>query len=278
MRLLWLPVVLRAAGLTVHEVDGWRTRGSANWGPIVGLTCHHTAGARNSSDAGEIGVLVNGRPGLPGPIAQLYLSRTGHWHVVASGRANHNKVGWAGPNEGYGNSNLIGVEAQHSGGDEPWTETQYRSYVRGVAAIARQAGFGPNRVGGHKEHQPGEKSDPTFSMTRFRIDVATNLEDDVTQAELEQAVMNGIGKLLEEAEARSTQLGRNAGNRIRALMVDPTVSSLVATINEVDEATAAAVISALGDQERPVDEVAAALRAALGDRAEQVGRALAGIG
>jgi hypothetical protein len=26
MRLLWLPAVLRAAGLTVREYPGWRTR------------------------------------------------------------------------------------------------------------------------------------------------------------------------------------------------------------------------------------------------------------
>src|SRR5688572_20071922 len=123
MRALWLADVLRGAGLTVHEVSGWRTRGADSWGPVRGITCHHTAGSRTSSDAGEIRVLVNGRgrPGdddyLPGPISQLYLSRSGDWWVVASGTANHNKVGWGGPNRGYGNDALLGIEAQHSGGD-----------------------------------------------------------------------------------------------------------------------------------------------------------------
>lgn len=185
-RALWLPKVLRAAGLTVHEIDGWEDRGAGTFGPIVGLTCHETRGSRTSTDAGEINVLVNGRVGLSGPISQTYLSRTGDWHIVASGTAHHNKVGWAGPNEGYGNDALIGVEAQHAEG-EPWTDVQYRSYVRGVAAIIRHLGISPSRVGGHKEHQPGEKTDPAFDMDQFRRDVAAVLAgedpDDMTRDE-----------------------------------------------------------------------------------------------
>lgn len=171
MRLTSLPEALRAAGLTVREVAGWRTRGSESWGPIRGITCHHTAGSRNSTDAGEISVLLNGSESAPPPIAQLYLSRSGEWHVVASGRCNHNLTGWGGPNAGYGNSNLVGIEAQHSGGTEPWTDAQYDSYVRGVAALCKHLGVPPTRVAGHKEHQPGAKTDPTFNMDNFRARV-----------------------------------------------------------------------------------------------------------
>jgi hypothetical protein len=186
MRALWLPAVLRAAGLTVHEVSGWRTRGADSWGPVRGITCHHTAGSRTSSDAGEINVLVNGRTGLRGPIAQLYLSRTGDWHVVASGHCNHNLPGWAGPNSGYGNDSLLGIEAQHSGAGEPWTARQYDSYVRGVAAVVRHKAPGwdvtVGRVAGHKEHQPGSKTDPSFDMdafrTRVRAELTTERSDD----------------------------------------------------------------------------------------------------
>lgn len=187
MRVLWLPAVLRAAGLTVHEVSGWKARGADSFGPVRGITCHHTAGSRTSSDAGEIGVLVNGRPGLSGPIAQLYLSRTGDWHVVASGHCNHNLVGWAGPNEGYGNDALLGIEAQHSGDGEPWTARQYDSYVRGAAALVRHQASGWDvtvaRVAGHKEHQPGAKTDPSFDMNAFRArvraEIATWEDDDM---------------------------------------------------------------------------------------------------
>lgn len=186
MRLTSLASALRAAGLTVHEHSGWRERGSATWGPIRGITCHHTAGSRTSSDAGELGVLVHGSSSAPPPIAQLYLSRSGEWWVVASGKCFHNLVGWGGPNNGLGNTNLIGIEAQHSGGTEPWTDRQYRSYVTGVAALCRHLDVSPSRVAGHKEHQPGAKSDPTFNMDRFRTDVRNALEGDdmpLTEAE-----------------------------------------------------------------------------------------------
>lgn len=194
MRLLWLPAVLRAAGLIVHEVDGWKTRGRDTYGPVRGITCHHTAGSHTSTDQGEIRVLLNGSSSAPPPIAQLYLSRTGHWHVIASGLCYHNKIGWGGPNKGYGNDSLLGIEAQHSGGDEPWTDTQYRSYVRGVAALVAHKATGWSvpvaHVAGHKEHQPGAKFDPTFGMDRFRADVALLLagEDDVSVEDVKKAL------------------------------------------------------------------------------------------
>jgi hypothetical protein len=198
MRYTWLADVLRAAGLTVHEVSGWRTRGASSFGPVRGITVHHTAGSRTSSDAGEIRVLLNGSSSAPPPIAQLYLSRTGEWHVIAAGLCYHNKVGWGGPNKGYGNDSLLGIEAQHSGGSEPWTARQYDSYVRGVAALVRHQaeGWSPTvaRVAGHREHQPGIKSDPTFNMNRFRTAVQHEIEewDDMTPEQLRNEVRSAI--------------------------------------------------------------------------------------
>jgi hypothetical protein len=193
MRVLWLPAVLRAAGLTVHEVSGWKTRGADSYGPVRGITCHHTAGSRTSTDEGEIRTLLNGSNSAPPPIAQLYLSRAGDWHVIASGLCFHNRVGWDGPNEGYGNDSLLGIEAQHSGDGEPWTDRQYDSYVRGVAALVRHKAPGwdvpVTRVAGHKEHQPGSKTDPSFNMDAFRVRVRNTIntwEDDVTPEDIEK--------------------------------------------------------------------------------------------
>lgn len=218
-RLLWLPDVLRSAGLTVHEVAGWRTRGNDSLGTIRGITIHATAGSRTSTDAGEIRVLTNGSATAPAPIAQLYLSRTGHWHVVASGLCYHNKVGWAGPNRGLGNANLLGIEAQHSNTTaEPWTDVQYRSYVRGVAALVRKLGVPVSRVAGHKEHQPyvgrpaGEtstKSDPTFDMAKFRRDVTAVASAPVPQPPPKEEEMDAkaLIKLLSETTIASPELG-----------------------------------------------------------------------
>lgn len=173
---LWLAKVLRDAGLPVVEVSGWSTRSAdededASTFHPEGLIIHETRGSATSTDAGEIAVLINGRVGLSGPIAQLYLSRTGTWHVVAAGLCHHVKTGWGGPFEGLGNSRLLGIEAQHAE-SESWAlkPQQYQSYVRGAAAIVKALGW-PLPVG-HKEHQPGDKPDPEFSMATFRTDVA----------------------------------------------------------------------------------------------------------
>lgn len=173
MRLHWLPDVLRAAGLTVHEQSGWRTRGSDTFDPY-GLIAHATAG--KLSIESDIRVLLNGSTTAPPPISQLFLARTGEWWVIASGRCNHALTGKAGLLKGYGNTRLIGIEAANDNRGEPWPTVQYESYVTGVAAICKHLGWDPSkRVSGHKEHQPGDKSDPTFAMGAFRTHVIQRL-------------------------------------------------------------------------------------------------------
>lgn len=167
MRLLWLPQVLRSAGLTVVEVSGWQTRGGETFEPR-GTIAHATAGSRTSTDKDELNVLLNGSSSAPPPIAQLMLSRSGVWYVVASGRCNHVLTGWGGPHSGYGNTYLIGIEAMNDNRGEPWSSDQLNSYARGVRAIHDRMGWPASRCAGHKEHQPGAKTDPTFDMNEFR--------------------------------------------------------------------------------------------------------------
>jgi hypothetical protein len=179
---LWIADVLNAAGLQVVEESGWRTRSgsedtdASSYSPI-GLVAHETRGTATSTVAGEIRVLIDGRTGLSGPIAQTFLSRDGTWHVVAAGLCHHVKTGWGGAFSGYGNTRLFGVEAQHAE-SESWAAkpTQYSSYVRGVAAICKHQGWTSAQVVGHKEHQPGDKPDPEFDMDRFRADVRAVME------------------------------------------------------------------------------------------------------
>lgn len=186
-RALWLRDVLedlRREGVPVHYVAGWETRGSVSFDP-QGVICHDTGGSANSTDAGEIGVLLNGSTSAPAPIAQLYLSRTTGVHLVATGQCYHALTGWAGPLAGQGNPSLIGIEAAANPG-RPWPAAQYRWYVQIVAAICRNRGWDPNtRVSGHKEHQPGEKVDPQgVDMSAFRAQVRqqlTNPEGDDMQ-------------------------------------------------------------------------------------------------
>lgn len=176
MRITWLPDVLRDAGLTVHTYTGWQTRGSEQWGPLRGIVCHATAGSRSSTDAGEMRVLwETGSTSAPVPISQLYLSRTGEWWVGATGRCNHVLVGTKGPHRGYGNASLIGIEAANDNRGEPWPAHMLDSYIRGVAAICRQMGWGADRVVAHREHQ-SDKSDPFgIDMAAFRAAVARHI-------------------------------------------------------------------------------------------------------
>lgn len=167
-RVLWLADVLRKAGLDVVEVNGWRTRGSDTFSP-GGVIAHATAGARTSTDQGELNVLLNGSTSAPPPIAQLLLSRAGRYYVVASGRCNHILS-----KGGVGNTHRIGIEAMNDNRGEPWPPAQYEAYVRGVAAIYRHTGWNLSTLKGHKEHQT-EKSDPTFDMASFRGRVKTAL-------------------------------------------------------------------------------------------------------
>ena len=172
--LTWLAQVLLDAGLKVAEQPGWKERGRGEIGPIKGVICHHTAGARNGIMP-SLGVIIQGRSDLPGPLAQLGLGRDGTYFVVAAGRCNHAGAGnWQGFTSG--NMNFIGIEAENTGEDDdrPWPPVQMDAYKRGVAAILKKIGADPIMCAGHKEYAlpHGRKDDPDFDMNEFRMQVA----------------------------------------------------------------------------------------------------------
>ena len=156
---------VKASGLPYTEVSGWKSRGRREMGTIRTITCHHTATPRSfkrSSDYPTMGVVRDGRPGIPGPLAQLGLGRSGRVYLIAAGVANH-----AGRSRATSmtNPHAIGIEAE--GAMEAWPKQQYDAYVRLVAALRNEFGA---QVLGHKESAspPGRKSDPSFNMTTFR--------------------------------------------------------------------------------------------------------------
>src|SRR3569833_1026697 len=174
--LTWLPEVLTNAGLKVKESDGWETRGHGDMGKVAGVLCHHTGTpGKNSGNMPTLNILINGRSDLAGPLSQLGLGRDGTYYVIAAGRCYHAGEGkWQGITAG--NSSFIGIEAENTGGkdDQPWPEVQMDAYHRGVAAILKHLGRGPEFCAGHKEYAlpKGRKSDPTFDMVEFRAEVA----------------------------------------------------------------------------------------------------------
>lgn len=168
-KLTWLPIVLKAAGLKVATVDGWQTRGHGDVGDTFGVICHHTAGPRDGNMP-SLNTIVNGRPDLAGPLAQLGLGRDGTYYVIAAGRCSHAGKGeWLGHK--LGNTNFMGIEAEHTGKDDaPWPAVQLDAYERGVASILRHIGRTADFCAGHKEYAlpKGRKRDPTFDMDEFR--------------------------------------------------------------------------------------------------------------
>ncbi len=168
--LIWLPDVLKSAGLKVSLVNGWENRGRGDVGNIFGVICHHTAGPKNGNMP-SLNTLINGRSDLPGPLAQLGLGRDGAYYVIAAGRCNHAGLGsWKGITQG--NTNFIGIEAENTGlsNDSPWPEAQLEAYRHGVAAILKHIGRGAEFCAGHKEYAlpKKRKNDPSFDMSDFR--------------------------------------------------------------------------------------------------------------
>ena len=83
-----LADVLRSADLNVIEEPGWKTRGHGVMASVKSILCHHTAGPA-TGDYPSLQIVRDGRPDLSGPLAQLGLSRSGLWYVIAAGRSYH---------------------------------------------------------------------------------------------------------------------------------------------------------------------------------------------
>lgn len=171
---VWLPDVLRAAGLEVVEYPGWASRGHGDFGSIWGVIAHHTGSNPPSNNPGYIA----NHPQL-GLASQLHLSRDGVFTVVGVGLANHAGFGsYPGLPTNDANRLTIGIEAENNG-TEGWAHPQYDAYVRGVAAILRKLGHASSHVIGHKEWAGAAqgKWDPGgMDMNKFRRDVQTILD------------------------------------------------------------------------------------------------------
>lgn len=168
-----LADILRKAGLNVTEVDGWKTRAHGPLTAVRGIVCHHTAGPA-TGDYPSLPIVRDGRPDLPGPLAQLGLGRSGTWFTIAAGLSYH--AGVVLDPAIFSNQYAIGVEAEGTGlpatdsGHIYWPEVQWQSYVRGVRALKEAFNVPTEHVQGHKEvcSPPGRKIDPNFSMKEFR--------------------------------------------------------------------------------------------------------------
>ncbi len=205
---------IRAKGVRVVEVDGWKTRGSTTYEPLLALW-HHTAGAATGA-VPSLATCIYGRPGLSGPLCQVMQSREPDGndiaYVIAAGRANHSGVGiWRGI---AGNSQAFGVEVEHIGAGQPpghRHEITARILAAGLEGGSRDA----RNCCRHAEYATpaGRKID--FAVAAFpwnadgmRARVAYWIgreEEDVDEATLRKVVRDELTKLVDDIAAASGQ-------------------------------------------------------------------------
>ena len=163
-----LERAVKNAGVKYKKVSGWASRGHGTMGSIQSVIVHHTAGPKRGNSP-SLNVVAYGRPGLSGPLAQLFLARDGTVYLVAAGISYH--AGRVSSNR-YANSHAIGIEAEATGLDS-WPAHQIEEYAKLCKALCKEFGLSYSRVQGHKEVAVprGRKPDPNFNMSSFRAKV-----------------------------------------------------------------------------------------------------------
>ncbi len=172
MKLSNLANVLRAAGLTVVETDGWASRGYTPPGgqpidmaDVRGVLWHHTATNRSAfarANAPTLSMCTYGRadPWLPGPLCNIVFGRDGTVYLVAAGLANHAGRGSAaGIPDDMGNYYLIGIEMESSG-IAPWDWTDDQLRVAPYLGAALEKAYAASLQLGHLEYSSEGKIDP----------------------------------------------------------------------------------------------------------------------
>lgn len=179
----WLADVLKAEGLNVIEVDGWKNRGQGDQGTLWGMVFHHT-GSANETPQG-----IAFHPAL-GLAAHILIRPNGEVYVCGIGKANHAGRGsWWGIDTDNANEVTIGVEvailpqdgAPHRTG---YPDVQYNATVKTFAAVLRKLAQKSNRAISHKEWaqlgplgwRQGKWDPGSIDMDIFRSDVQRQID------------------------------------------------------------------------------------------------------
>ncbi|MDD7812637.1 N-acetylmuramoyl-L-alanine amidase [Mycobacterium sp. CSUR Q5927] len=154
----WLEDVLRPAlGDRLRTLPGWKDSGvGGTMGRIWGVIWHHTGNARESAQS-----IRNGRPDLPGPLAQLHIAPDGTVTIVAVGPCNHAGRGsWPGLPTDNANGVTIGVECawpsdtsitEATQTRERWPDAQIVAMRDTAAALTKYLGVDASHNISHEE-------------------------------------------------------------------------------------------------------------------------------
>ena len=168
---LWLTSTadwLRAAGVTVVEYQGWKTRARSSGGYEPGrpYCCmwHHTASKTDpASDANYMCNVSDSRP-----IANVLIDRAGTCWVLAAGATNTNGKGRSitfsrgtVPSDSM-NSYAFGIEIANNGVGEDYPQAQIDCAFKVSNAINSHLGNQPGDVSTHQFYAPDRKIDPAM--------------------------------------------------------------------------------------------------------------------
>ncbi|SCE77683.1 N-acetylmuramoyl-L-alanine amidase [Micromonospora coriariae] len=175
----WLVDVLRAAGVQVVVEGDWLNRMRPGSFDPIGVLWHHTASTSSASNPHPaLGICINGRPDLAGPLCQALVDYNGVFHVISAGRCNHAGVsGGSGPiPAGDGNTLMIGWEIDYNGVNQEMTAAQYNASIAATAAVLTRLGRNSSYARGHRETSTTGKIDPSFiDLNVMRADVAAKM-------------------------------------------------------------------------------------------------------
>ncbi len=130
---------VRAHGVTVREMSGWRDRGRSGLFTPTAVLDHHDASTRKSGEWGALGYIMSGSS--ISPLSQWQVARClddePKVAAIAAGRCNH--AGTGGPTIGIprnsGNRYAYGVEKANDGLGESYTAAAHEASDVLFAAI-----------------------------------------------------------------------------------------------------------------------------------------------
>lgn len=264
---IWIPWLVDAARMAVAGTGkqvivspGWQGRGHGGGLRALEIVISHHTGTpeRAPGDYPSLRVVRDGRAGLPGPLAQYGLGRSGNVYVIAAGLCYH-----AGASAYAGfvdlNDESIAIEAEDSG-DGRWTHEQLHMYPRLVGACLHFMRRGTDRSASHRTvaRPAGRKPDPAGISDDWMRQHATAFlsgqgqeesEDDVTWDDTFTAPNGRQFKAWEYLV-----WGNHYANMIPGITAQ--IAGLTAAVNRLAEAVAA-------DSELTAEELKAAVREAI---------------
>ncbi len=191
-----LVEILRAEGVTVHEVRNWRTHNrnaKGPWGPMNGVMIHHTVASGTDS---SVVLCYDGYAPPPGPLCHGVIDKKGHVHMVGKGRASH---------AGLGDGDILPAavnETKLPPGKEADTDGNRHFYASSASASATAGTPGPRR-----RRRPSRRSRPRSAATTTGANAPSSATRSGSRASRTRAAHDGR-HALPHREPPAGQAGR----------------------------------------------------------------------